>query len=91
MSQAPKEIGRSGQVIEIRDGEPVWADGPEAHHFVLGDDGQWRDIDRQRLKEAIWRINGLIYQGRLAKYRRNLIERELALLADALGVEPLTR
>lgn len=56
--------------------EVIHAGDEEGHH-------------RQRLKEAIWRVQGLVTKGRLAGFRLRIIDAELRLLAEALGVQAL--
>lgn len=45
--------------------------------------------DPQRLKEAVWRIQSHVAKGCRAQWRIRIINEEISLLADALGVEAL--
>jgi hypothetical protein len=46
-------------------------------------------VEKQRLKEAIWRVQGQVRRGGMATYRRQIVEQELELLATALDVPTL--
>lgn len=48
-------------------------------------------MEKQRLEEAVWRIQGLAVRGRMSQRRRQIIDDEIRLVADALGVRTLNR
>ena len=62
-------------------------------HEPFCDVGRYEDEKKQRLKEAIWRVQGICGQltlaERMPRYKLKIIDAELRLLADALGVEAL--
>ena len=48
-------------------------------------------VNGQRLEEAIWRIQGLSRRGRMSQKRAQIIDEEIKILADALGVRTLAK
>jgi hypothetical protein len=59
-------------------------------HEPFCDVGRYEAEKKQRLKEAIWRIQGICAKApRFARWRLRQVDAEIGLLANALGVEAL--
>jgi hypothetical protein len=48
-------------------------------------------VEKQRLEEAVWRVQGLSRRGRMSQARARIIDEEMKILADALGVRTLAK